>query len=250
MLISNFRTGELYKLPPGGGAANTGNIVSTPGQTIGNPVFGKDGKLYATRGATGGGFFSGNILELDPQTGATVRVVASNLTCPAGLAVDPISGDLFFTGQCFGAGADDARLAARQQPRQRHADGIDLRNVAGNAERGRFVRAGRDDLRRNRIHAGDEAECCASAVRISRSRRRSRRLPGGLETNFWVTVGETLPNGAAKSLIVLGADKKLKLADITTNPPTLTDLTTTAASSGIIGPDGCLYAPTAKSSSA
>jgi Bacterial Ig-like domain (group 3) len=54
-------------------------------------------------------------------------------------------------------------------------------------------------------------------------------------------VGETLPSGAAKSLIVNTPDAKLKLADITTDPPTFTELLTPGASSGVIGPDRCLY---------
>ena len=40
------------------------------------------------------------------------RYERSRRICPAWArsTVDPLSGDLFFTGQCFGAGADDARL--------------------------------------------------------------------------------------------------------------------------------------------
>ena len=40
-------------------------------------VFGRDGRLYAVRGTTGGGFHTGALYELDPQTGAIVRTLAS-----------------------------------------------------------------------------------------------------------------------------------------------------------------------------
>jgi hypothetical protein len=42
-----------------------------------------DGRLYATHGATTGNFFAGDIVKIDPATGAQLRVVAANLTCGA-----------------------------------------------------------------------------------------------------------------------------------------------------------------------
>jgi hypothetical protein len=36
--------------------------------------------------------------------------VASNVTCPTALAVDPLSGDLFFGDSCFGNGSDNPNL--------------------------------------------------------------------------------------------------------------------------------------------
>ena len=75
--VASFRTGELFELPPQGGAVTTANRLSTPGLTLQRPVFGKDGKLYAARTATGSGFFSGQVLEVDPSTGATLRTLSN-----------------------------------------------------------------------------------------------------------------------------------------------------------------------------
>src|SRR6185369_16645927 len=110
---ADFPDGTLYRLPPQGGAVSTANIVADAmefGPTLGQPTFGKDGRLYATRAATTGNFFTGALFEVDPVTGENLRTVASNLICPNGLSVDPLSGDLFFDDACTGAGSDDARI--------------------------------------------------------------------------------------------------------------------------------------------
>ena len=60
------------------------NKLSTLGPTLGWVVAGKDGRLYALRSGTGGNFNTGIVVELDPSTGAVLRTLASNLTCPQG----------------------------------------------------------------------------------------------------------------------------------------------------------------------
>lgn len=241
VLIGNFRTGELFRLPAGGGAATTTNVISSPGQTIGSPVFGKNGKLYATRAATGGNFTTGNILELDPVTGATSRVIASNLTCPGGLSVDPISGDLFFTGTCFGAGSNDPILHRVVNPGSTNPPPTVVNYVTLAASPNGAIAFAPDGT----IYvATDYLSANPPIVRVSGTNQPQpptvTPVPG-VVTNFWVTMGETLPNGSAKSLVFLGKDDKLKLADITTNPPTITELILGPTSSGVIGADGCLY---------
>src|SRR5262249_15971530 len=65
----------------------------------------KGGKLYAARASTGSGI-SGVIVEINPTTGAVVRTLASGLPCPFSLAIDPLSGDLFYDGGCSGSFTD------------------------------------------------------------------------------------------------------------------------------------------------
>ena len=67
----------------------------------------------------------------------------------------------------------------------------------------------------------------------------------GVNAIFWVNVAEVDDAGEARSLIVLAADEptKIKLVDITTNPPVITPIAENIGG-GIIGPDGCLYATT------
>ena len=243
VLITNFRTGDLFRFGLDGGAATS--PLANAGLTIGQPTFGLDGRLYATHGATTGNFTTGNIVELDPQTGATLRVVAANLTCPNGLAVDPLSGDLFFDGACFGVGSDRPQLfritdpagtdAGRPTEVVTYATFPHTPNgaIAFSPDGTIYVMVGYESVRQvYRVAGTDQPQPAAFAP-----------IPN-LTAQFWVNVGEVNPDGSAKSLIVLGTTDPfpLQLADLGTEPPTLTPLTTNAVSSGTIGPDGCLYA--------
>ncbi len=112
LYVSEASTGNIYKIPPGGGAAGASTLVTpTP---IGPAVFGlavdSGGNLYAGRSATTGGFNTGAVLQIDPSTGAVIRNVASNLTCPSFISIDPLSGDLFVGDSCSGAGSDNTDL--------------------------------------------------------------------------------------------------------------------------------------------
>ncbi len=105
VLVADFLNGGLYQLPLAGGTASSSNLLAALTPTLANLVHGLDGSLYATLGSS-----SAQIVQIDPNTGATLRTVASGLVCPTGLAVDPLSGDLFFDDDCTGAGYDDAHI--------------------------------------------------------------------------------------------------------------------------------------------
>lgn len=245
--VNNFLDGGVFKLPPQGGAATSGNKLSTLGPALQAPVFGKDGKLYAARSATTGNFFTGVILEIDPVTGAAVRTVMAGLTCPQPLVVDPLSGDLFTDDACFGAGSDNPSLWRISNPGSATPT-LSVYTTLPSTPTG-WLSFAPDGTLYVPQHVTNPAG--SPLLRIS-----GTNVPGtptqtpvpGLNTLYWVTVGEVLPNGAAKSLIILdGVSLKLQLADITTNPPTFTDLTTQPTGSGVIGPDGCLYLSTVDS---
>lgn len=242
---TNFGTGDLFEFGLGGGVVSSGNKLSSLGLTLGQPTFGKDGRLYATHGATTGNFFTGDIVEIDPATGAQLRVVAANLTCPNGLSVDPLSGDLFFDDACTGAGSDNPSLFRVRNPGgatptvEVYAT---LPTTAGNGAIS-FAPDGTIYVVSNYFNNSN-----APILRVAGTDQPSppaiAAIPG-ISTNYWVTVGETLPNGSAKSLIVLAGtapNLALTLVDITTNPFTSTPLTNGGIGSGVIGPDGCLYA--------
>src|SRR5207249_4325458 len=110
VFIADFPAGILYKLSPAGGAVTDANVLGTLGPTLGQPTFGKDGPLSATLSAMPGNFTTGAIVQIHPSTGKVLRTVAAGLTCPAGLAVDPLSGDLFFDDACTGAGSDNPSI--------------------------------------------------------------------------------------------------------------------------------------------
>ena len=235
--VASFPDGRLFHLPPGGGVATSGLVLATHGPTLSQPVFGKDGRLYAARGATGGGLFSGAILEIDPDDGSIVRTVVSPVTCPQGLAVDPLSGDLFYDDTCFGGGTNDARVFRVSDPAGAASvstyatmPGSPSGWLAFAPDGTLFVQSNYLDPTPNvqRVSGTDKPQP-ASVTEIA-----------NLTSIFWLTIGETLPSGAAKSLIVLGPSG-LRLADITTDPPTFTELTSGGSPSGVVGPDGCLY---------
>ena len=237
---NNFPDGGVYKLDAQGGAVTSGNKLSTLGPTLFGPVVGKDGRMYAARGATTGDFSTGAIFELDPATGAIVRTVVGGVTCPTGLAVDPLSGDLFVSDSCAGAGSDNPSLWRVANPASATPT-LSVYTTLPTTPTGWIAIApdGTIFMPQNLL-TGTEP-----VLRIS-----GTNIPGpptqtpvpGLTTLYWVTVGETNPDGSAKSLIVLdGPSSHLKLANISTNPPTFTDLIDAPVGSGVVGPDGCLY---------
>lgn len=87
---------NLYRFPPGGGAASSATQVNSspiPGALTGL-AFTSGGELYLAR------YSPGDIVQLDPSTGAIMRVVA-NVPCATGLAVDPRGGNLYVSeNQC------------------------------------------------------------------------------------------------------------------------------------------------------
>jgi hypothetical protein len=91
LIVGDPANGLLYKFGPNGGVATTA-INSTPiGATLLGLTFSKDGRLYGVRRAVG------DVVEINPTTGAVIRVVASVSGGENGIATDPISGDLFVT---------------------------------------------------------------------------------------------------------------------------------------------------------
>jgi kumamolisin len=241
---ANFSTGEVFRLGLAGGAATS--PLANAGLTTGQPVFAEDGRLFAARGATTGGSRSGAIIELDPNTGNTLRTVASNLTCPSGLAVDPASGDLFFGNQCFGAGLDDASIFRLTDP----SDTDPMRPTAV------LVYATLPAAPTGALAFAPDGTLFAAGGYTNPSVQQAYRITGtaaaqpptvaavsGVRTIYWINVAEITPAGAAKSLIVLGNVDPfpLQLVDLSVMPATVVPLTTNGTSSGTIGPDGCIY---------
>ena len=235
-LVTDFRTGDLFSFGLGGGAS-AGHNLSNLGPTLGQPTFGKDGRLYATHGATGAGFTTGDIVEIDPATGAQLRVVASGLTCPNGLSVDPLSGDLFFDDECYGAGSDDPSIWRIHDPA-----GAATKSVYAtlpSTPNGQLAFAPDGTLYAVTGYTG--AQQVVQVGGTDTSSPPNVATLSGLSSFFCLTMGEAQASGAAKSLIVCDGNG-IELIDITTNPFAHTVLISSGnAGSGVIGPDGCLY---------
>jgi len=240
VIVSDFYTGALYKFSAAGGAVPSTAILGNVGQTVQQPVFGLDGSLYVSRGSTGSGFTSGNILRVSPSTGAVLATVATGLTCPSGLAVDPLSGDLFFTDTCSGGGSDNASLWRIQGPASATPTTVVYATLSSTPNTP--VSFAPDGT----IYGVTGYSGAGAVVRIDGTNRpqpAAVTVLSGISSDFPPTIGQTTANGAAKSLIVHSGGQ-LKLVDITTVPFTTTVMATGTISTGTIGIDGCLYAGT------
>jgi hypothetical protein len=235
--VAGFPNGDVYRFGIGGGAVSSGNLLDTVGPTLGWPVFGLDGRLYALRGGTGAGG-SGVVVELDPETGAVTRTLASNLLCPASLVVDPLSGDLFFDGSCFG-GFETASIFRIVNPAAPAPSTVVYATLPFTAN-GQLSFAPNGTL--YAVTGYNANPDNAPIVRISGTNVAGPPVittVTGVTSAYQVTVGETTPDGEAKSLII-GRQNELRLVDITTTPPTVTALAVRVGIGGI-GPDGCFY---------
>lgn len=242
MYVPNFLNGDLFKLGPDGGVVSNANKLSTLGPTLFWPVVGKNGRLYALRVATSvnpSNFTDGVILELDPTTGAVLRTVASNLPCPHGLVVDPLSGDLFFDNWCIGAGVD-ARIFRVRNPSSGNPT-VETYATLPFITNGQMVFSPKGTL----YVVSKYDQQSPPVYRVSGTDGPNPPTVTqllGVASNYWLNIGEIGPDGEAQTLITL-QNGKLQLTDITTNPPTVTAELTDGIGGGIIGPDGCLYMP-------
>ncbi len=238
-------TGDVIKLPDTGGAVSSANRLANIGKTLAWPVVGKDGRLYATRVATTGNFNTGAILEIDPVTGALIRNVASNVRCPFSLAVDPLSGDLFFDGGRSGGGSDDATIHRIRDP-DSATPTLEVYATLPATPNGKMSFAPDGTLYVVTGYFSATPTISVVSGTDGPIPPTVTTLPG-VNSFFWVNVAGSDANGAARSLLTLftvpnTSDVGLQSVDITTNPPTRTLLATNLGG-GEIGPDGCLYSP-------
>jgi sugar lactone lactonase YvrE len=91
LYVADVADGHIYRFQPGGGASGAATRLTADPLSGGikGLAFGRDGRLYLARGK------AGDVVEINPATGAIKRTVASDVPCATGLAVDPKSGDLF-----------------------------------------------------------------------------------------------------------------------------------------------------------
>ena len=244
--VPNFFNGELFKLSLNGGAVSNANKLSTIAPTLGWVVAGKDGKLYATRTAVDQfppNFTNGAVVELDPITGAVKRTLVSNLPCSQGLVADPLSGDLFFDGQCFGAGSNNANLFRVRNPSSATPT-LEVYATLPGSPNGQiaFSPKGTIYVVVNYLLANPPV------YRVS-----GTNVPGtptvtdtGVVSNYWLNIGNVDASGEATELVTLNVENnvgRLKLTSMMTNPPTVVATMAEGSGGGVIGPDGCLYMP-------
>ena len=183
----------------------------------------------------------GSIVQINPATGAILRTVASGLTCPAGLAVDPLSGDLFFDDECTGGGTDDATVyriidPANSNPGQPTA-------VVPYATLATTPNGGMAFAPNGTLYAvtGYYHSVNAQVEAISGTNATSVTVTPvtGITSDFAVAIGATNADGSAQSLIVepAGSLSEVPIA----SPASAVVLGTGSPGVGVTGPDGCLY---------
>jgi hypothetical protein len=98
LYVSDYVDHHLYRFQPGGGTASSATQLN--GGALSGGLKGlafARGHLYLARST------AGDVVEIDQATGAVTRRVAGGMSCPTGLATDPISGDLFVSQVCANA---------------------------------------------------------------------------------------------------------------------------------------------------
>jgi hypothetical protein len=245
LYVAHAPTGNIYKFPPSGGVAGPGTLITSmplgPG-TMGL-AFDKNGNLFAARAATTGDFTTGDVIQVNPTTGAIIREVATGLICPFTLSTDPISGDLFTGDGCTGNGSDSTKIWRISNPGGLSPMTTVYANTAGQdnfgitfAPNGTMYVNTRDFLVA-RITGTNELQPATVTT-----------VPNATWGDLGLATGGMQPNGDAQFLLInspSGPPRALETFDLTSNPPS--DGVPLASAMGaldtkVIGPDGCLYA--------
>jgi hypothetical protein len=236
VLEADGDTGAIYQLGLNGGAVSNANLLTTLSPGLGGFIYGKDGSVYAAEGGEGG-----SIIQINPATGAVLRTVAGGLTCPGGLAIDPLSGDLFFDDQCTGGGTDDATVyriidPANTNPSQ--PTSVVSYATLTTTPNGQMAFAPNGTLYAvsgyyNSVNAQVEAVSGTNATAVTVT------AVAGITSDYAVAIGVTNADGSAQSLIVepAGTLSEVPIA----NPSAPVVLGTGSPGVGVTGPDGCLY---------
>jgi sugar lactone lactonase YvrE len=129
LFVSDVRDGHVYEFGSGGGAAGPATRVTAtrfPGDDPHGMAFGKGGELYLALTNQNA------IAQIDPGDGHVIRMVTKAVPCPVGLAVDPVSGDLFATSpNCSTSLWRVANPTAAAPAATRYANGLsDLDGIA------------------------------------------------------------------------------------------------------------------------
>ncbi len=97
LYVADTVDGNIYRFQPGGGVASSATRLTSspiPGAITGL-AFSRSGQLYLGR------FKLGDVVQVDPASGQIIRTIAS-VRCATGLAIDPVSGDLFVSQNLCG----------------------------------------------------------------------------------------------------------------------------------------------------
>ncbi len=239
VLVSDGDIGSIYQLGLAGGAASSSNLLATLTPALSQLIYGKDGSVYAALSGAGG-----SIIQINPATGAQLRVVASNLTCPGNPAIDPLSGDLFFDDPCTGGGLDDPTIYRIIDPANSNASlptSVVPYATLPATPNGGLAFAPNGTLYAVTGYAVNTSSANAQVEVVSGTNAATISVTPvtGVMSSYQLAIGVTNADGSAQSLIVqLGTTlSEVPIA----NPSAATVLATVSPGIGVTGPDGCLY---------
>ncbi len=244
--VSNQTDGSIHVFGPSGGVASPANQLPgasfAPG-ALGNLVFGKDGSLYAGLVHLGDNISNPEIVQLDPATGTTLRVVASSETglpdCPFVLAVDPLSGDLFTDDECSGFAASNQITRIANPAGVNPTVSAYVTTSGGNlglafAPDGTIYLANSAASTIDRIGGTDTTSPTVTSVASVSS-----------GTPASVAVASVGPSGNATMLDVFSFGGTVSQIDLTTTPPSVAPVASGSSNFFIQATTagGCVYAP-------
>jgi Bacterial Ig-like domain (group 1) len=252
LYVAHLPTGEIYKFGPNGGVADSSTRVTTTpiGVGLGGIAFDAGGNLFATRfGIENSGMHSGVIYRLNPSTGAVIATVASGLTCPSGVGVDPLSGDLFTSGACRSL-IDNSVNRQELWRTSNPLSGSPLTTV--HTMLPRYFNVGPVFGSNGTMYVwNDLLFPTASLYQVSATTTPAptvTTLSGVVPTNGVMIPLGVQADGAAESLIfgtVVDGKDSLAMLDLTTSPPSVSRVLSSGMTppfvNAVQGPDGCVY---------
>lgn len=225
LFAADNANGRLYKFGWNGGSASKPLNKAPIRGGIDGLAFGKDRKLYLAR------YDRGDVVRIDPKNGKILRIVARGIRCAGGLAVDPLSGDLFVSQP----GCTNNILRISHPGRCNGSCAATIYVSAGGTDGITFAPDGTLYSQTNgcayRISATNVSPTTADLIACPQNRM------DGIALSPTSVPGQPL-------LFANGNDGTIVKIDERTAPPTVTTIVRggTRGDFVTVGPDGCLYA--------
>ncbi len=234
LLVADGPNGNLYQFGPQGGSADPGHLIGNPfgGAVQSGLVFDSHGSLYATGRAGALCTVVNAIVQLNPDTGQIIRQLTAPGSCPLGLAIDPLSDNLFVS-DTYGGIYELAGYSSGPGTASSYALGgqLDTDGITFSPD--------------GTLYAANEASGAIYSVTGTNS------ATPGVATEIASVPGAdgitlvTDPSNASLPYVVVNSnDGDIVKIDQTTSPATLTTIYSGGSRGDFVtvGPDGCMYA--------
>jgi hypothetical protein len=225
---------HVYRFGSRGGRAEAASRLNQRpyGLSVAGLAFGTDGRLYAARYRAFP--LLGDVVELDPRDGSVVRTLVDDVPCPVGLAVDPVSGDLFYSTVECERGVKRIRRPASDRPAvSTYLDELFVDGMTFGPDGTLYIAHSTD------IGGANVSAVAGTAAPDAGTRRPLSPMPGVDGTALAVPdrAGDPPP-----FVIINRNNGRITKLDLRSGQRT--DLVTGATRGDLIavGPDGCMYA--------